>query len=430
MIEPENAWDLVVSSTRRLPVSQQQLLKSVGCVLASDILADRDMPPADRAAMDGFAVRTEDLASTPIDLSVCGEVAAGSDASPEVKPGTCARIFTGANVPPGANTVVMVEDTEIRGQESGVRSQRPAFTTKANVTFLKPVAKGKNIFFKSENASKGELLVQAGTCLRAAHIGICAAVGCEAVNIHRRPRISILSTGEELLDIGAAVLPHQLRNSNGPMLVSALASNDFDVVICKTVADDMRLIEESIGQALDSSDVVLLTGGVSVGKYDLVPDAVAKVGGTVHFHGVAMKPGRPILFATSANGRCIFGLPGNPLSSMTAFYEFVLPAVRRLAGVPPENCRPHLRLKLAEDLSTKGGPFRRHVLGRVLWDNDGPRAITVESHGTADLVAGGRADGTIMVPPSTKDIRAGLVIDFRPWHPDLFDISSQERRCS
>lgn len=401
MIECGTAWDLIVRETAPLPVIRQPCEEALHCVLAESVAADRDMPPADRAAMDGYAVRAEDIASVPAALDVCGEIAAGSSASPTVAPGKCAAIFTGANVPPGADTVVMIEDTV-----SGAGNRM--------VTFLKTIPQGANIFRKGENAREGELLIEAGVRLEAAHVGVCAAVGGDNLKVYRSPTVTILCTGEELLEVGAEARPHQLRNSNGPMLIAALQACGLEVVPCRTVADDSDRILRGIRAALEASDAVIVTGGVSVGKYDLVPDAVAGAGATVHFHGVAMKPGKPLLFATLSKQKCIFGLPGNPLSCMTGFHEFVLPTLRRLSGLAPERCRPSLRLPLSKDVSSKGNR-QRHVLGRILWNADGPEVEPVESHGTADLVAGGNADGAVVMAAGVKKAAAGSVIEFRPW---------------
>lgn len=412
MIKPDKAWDIVVGHTSPLPVFQQDLAKCLHHVLAEPIVADRDIPPADRSAMDGYAVLAADIRTVPVDLTVCGEVAAGSDAAPEISPGKCARIFTGGNLPPGSDTVVMVEDTEDGRRCEDAMAGRGG---QESVTFLKTVEKGANIFKRAENAREGEVLIEAGTFVNSAHMGVCAAVGRSTLKVHRKPAVSILATGEELLNVGAEAKPHQLRNSNGPVLTAALQSRGYEVVAGESVADDLDVIVERIREALEASDIVVLTGGVSVGKYDLVPEAVAQAGGTIHYHGVAMKPGRPQLFATSSEGKCIFGLPGNPLSAMTGFYEFVLPSLHRLAGLPPASCRPILELRLVKDIFSKG-ERRRYVLGKVLWNAEGGPAVEpVESHGTADLVAGGKADGTIMIPDTATKLTAGSVVDFRPW---------------
>ncbi len=425
MIDPDKAWDIISAKTAPLPVVTRPLAKALHCVLAKPVCADRDMPPADRSAMDGYAVRADDIKSTPVDLRLCGEIAAGSDAAPNISAGTCARIFTGANVPPGADTVVMVEDTEegdrcsaftkATADKSVVGEGRDgSVQNEEAVTFLKPVAAGANIFRRGENAGEGEVLIDAGTRIAAGHIGVCAAAGAATLQVYRRPTVSILATGQELLDVSARVKPHQLRNSNGPMLVAVLQSDACEVLAGESVPDDVNAIVAAIKAALTAGDLVILTGGVSVGKYDLVPEAVVRVGATVHFHGVAMKPGKPLLFATSKEGKCIFGLPGNPLSAMTGFYEFVMPTLSRLAGLSPTTCRPSLIMRVSKDVFSKGDR-QRYVLGQVLWNANGPEVEPVESHGTADVVAGAKAHGVIVMPADVNKAPAGSLLEFRPW---------------
>jgi len=235
-------------------------------------------------------------------------------------------------------------------------------------------------------------------------------------SVFAKPRVAILSTGSELLDASEAVEAHQLRNSNGPMLVAGLRAAAFDVTCCRAVDDNEETILSTINSLLTSCEVLILTGGVSVGKYDLVPNAIERAGGTVHFHGVGIKPGRPQLFATTGEGRILYGLPGNPLSSMLGLQEFIIPTLRRLAGWPPAQCRPRLRVRLGGAISGKAGR-ERHVLAALTWDAAGGVATPVPSRGSADLVAGAKADGVVIVPAETECISVGALVDFSPWRP-------------
>lgn len=403
MITPEQAWRLIVRHTKALPVQKLAFHRCLHHVLAQNVLADRDIPPADRAAMDGYAVHAADLGSAPVTLSVVGEVAAGSPAAPSVSTGQAVRIFTGANVPPGADTVVMREDAE------------PDRVTIGNpVRILRMVPRGANIFRRGENARKSRILLRAGDRMQPAHCGVCAAVGASSLKVIRRPTVSLLCTGAELLDVSSSVAPHQLRNSNGPMLVAALAACDYRVTMVATAPDNAARIALAMRHCLARSDVLLATGGVSVGDYDLVPDAVQRLGAVVRFHKVAIKPGKPLLFATCPDGRCVFALPGNPLSAMNCFFEFVLPALGRLGGTPPGQCRPVMWARLASGV-VEGDRRQKHVLGKILWEKPGPCVELVRSVGTADMVAGGRADGAIVVPAGVDRIKAGDAVAFRPW---------------
>mgnify|MGYP001589078648 CR=1 FL=1 len=403
MITPEQAWRLIVRHTKKLPVQKLALHQCLHHVLAQNVLADRDIPPADRAAMDGYAVRATDLAKEPVTLTVVGEVAAGSPAAPSVSAAQAVRIFTGANVPPGADAVVMREDTEPERVAIGAR-----------VRILRPVPRGANIFRQGENAGKGRVLLRTGDRIQPAHCGVCAAVGASALKVIRQPTVSLLCTGAELLDASASAAPHQLRNSNGPMLAAALTAYNYTVTVVASAPDNAARIARAMRHCLAHSDVLLTTGGVSVGDYDLVPDAVQRLGAVVRFHKVAIKPGKPLLFATCSDDRCIFALPGNPLSAMNCFFEFVLPTLGRLGGTPPGHCRPVVWARLASG-AVEGDRRQKHVLGRILWRDSGPFVEIVRSVGTADLVAGGQADGTIMVPAGADRTKAGAVVAFRPW---------------
>jgi len=226
--------------------------------------------------------------------------------------------------------------------------------------------------------------------------------------------LAVLTTGRELLDPGDVAGPHQERDANGPMLVAAIAAAGFEVVTAERVSDDFTAITHRLRAALVRATAVVTSGGVSVGAYDFVPAAVAEVGASTHVHGVAMKPGKPFLFARTADGTPVFGLPGNPLSAATALHEFVLPALRQMAGWSKEACRPLVRAHLGVAVTNQPGR-QRYLLGTLGWSPIGPEVAVVESQSSADLAAGARGDGVIIVPPSAQRLDAGALVDFRPW---------------
>ena len=397
MISHLDALREVLESVRPLKALSQSLRDASGHCLAGDVRADRDQPPTDRSAMDGFAVRADDLAGGSCELRLIGEVAAGSRSRPTVAAGACARILTGGCLPPEADTVVKVEDTS---EQDGV------------VRFLSPATLGSNIRRRGENASKGDVILTKGTSLGAVQVGLCAAVGKASVRVHRKPQVMVFCTGEELRPADQSVRAHQLRDSNGPALRAALAESGFPDVRHRIVPDDLAALMRNLARAVEKHDVVLLTGGVSVGKYDYVPEAVQRVGARMRFHGVSMKPGKPQLYATLSGNRHIFGLPGNPLSVLTGFFEFVLPALRRLSGVPADACQSSLCLPLAEPVHVK--PSRTNLLQGMLIDG-GAAVQPLSSHGSADLVGAARADGAIIVPKGVGELPAGDLVTFRPW---------------
>jgi len=383
---------------RPLPSVRMPLHEAAGCCLAEDVRADRDQPPADRSAMDGYAVRAADLERIPCELRMVGEVAAGSPARVRVASGTCARIFTGANVPRGADAVVMVEETRRRGDI---------------ITFRAAAKPGQNIRRRGEEARKGDILLRRGALLGAAQVGLCASVGKTRPRVHRRPRVAVLVTGEEVRTADDRVRVHELRDSNGPALRAALRAAGFGDVEPSIVPDDPDLLASGLRRSVRNADVTIVTGGVSVGEYDYVPDALRRIGATVRFHGVRVKPGRPGLYATLGKSH-IFGLPGNPLSVLTGFHEFVLPALRRLSGLAAHRCRDAIPVRLARPVRVKSR--RTEFIPAMLeWDPSGARATPLPSHGSADLACGALADGAVMIEFGEGQVPAGTQVEFRPW---------------
>ena len=402
MITAEKALHIVLASAHPLKAVRMGLDEALGRCLAQDIRADRDMPPADRSAMDGYALRARDVSSRGSVLRLVGEVAAGSPKRPKVSPGTCVSILTGASVPPGADAVVKVEQTR---ESDGV------------VKFLATTRVGANIRLRGEEVAKGCVVLARGSVLDAPQIGLCASVGKPVVKVHSPPRVAVLCTGEELKGAHERVRSHQLRNSNGPALVAALAGAGIAAAE-RIVPDDPDVLAATLKQAAGDHDVVILTGGVSVGKYDYVPRAVRQIRATIHFHGVAMKPGRPQLYATLGRNRHIFGLPGNPLSVLTGFHELVLPALRRMSGMAREYCHRALKLPLARAVRCKGDRAT-FILGKLITTSAGLRVTPLESRGSADLVSAAGADGMLMVPHGTRTIPAGRLVGFSPWRAIL-----------
>lgn len=399
MISPKKALEILLECVRPLGVVRKPLYEALGFFLAENILADRNMPPADCSIMDGYAVRSSDLVNCPCTVRVVGEVAAGSAARPIVRPGTCVRVLTGANIPPGADAVVVVEQT---GEAGGL------------VTVHTTVPRRSNIRRRGREAKKGAVLLKKGTPLGPVQIGLCSAVGKAEPKVYQRPDVAVLCTGGELRPLGVRVRAHEQRDSNGIALSLALRAYGCPNVRVGFVPDDLKALTLKAEEALTEYDVLVLTGGVSVGQYDFVPEAVRQIGATIRFHRVAMKPGRPTLYATLPANRHIFGLPGNPLSAMTGFYEFVLPAVRRMSGVPAKECRPTMPLPLNRTLRTEGERVK-FVLARLCRGKTGPSARPLKFHGSADIAAGARAEGAIIVPAGDRELPAGSLVEFRLW---------------
>ena len=399
LIRPDQALKIVLRNVQPLKAVRTDLNEALNCILAEDIRSDRDQPPKDRSAMDGYAVKAADLCHTPRRLELVGEVAAGSAAAPRIRPGTCATILTGANLPPGADAVVPIERTKSLGSE---------------VIFRGSIRRGENVRKRGEEARRGKILLHKGTRLSPPEIGVCATVGKARVKVYPWPRVTVLCTGEEIRDVKERVRPHQLRDSNGPVILAALKQHGIQGVRRRIVPDNPKVIASRLKRLLDSHQVVILTGGVSVGKYDYVPEAIRQAGGVIRFHGVRMKPGKPQLYASFKGNRHIFGLPGNPLSVLAGLIELVLPGLRRMAAVPAKLCSPKVMVRLDKQVSSKGERVY-FCLARLLNSSKGLSAVPVSVVGSADLIAAGRADGVIKIAVGVKQVQAGALVEFHPW---------------
>ena len=315
MLEVADALAEVLARARPLPASLAMPLDSrfVGCVIATDVTADRDAPPFDKSLRDGYAVRSTDRFDA--ELRVVEEIPAGAVPQKEVGPGECARIYTGAPIPAGADAVVMQEDTTAVGDR---------------VRFHAVPRPGAWVYRRGAEMRAGEVVLSAGSVLTPAAAGVLAAIGCVEASVYGIPAVAVVATGDELVDPQETPGPGQIRNSNGLLLAGLVRSAGvpYNCGIARDTGDSLRAV---IGPALRISNVVLIAGGVSAGKFDLVPGVLEELGVTAHFHKVRMKPGKPLLFGTRGD-TLVFGLPGNPVSALVCFELFVRPALRALAG--------------------------------------------------------------------------------------------------
>jgi molybdopterin molybdotransferase len=400
MIPIGQAWRTIAECVRPLGPQTVPLEQALGCVLAQDLCADSDYPPFDRAMMDGFAVRSADCGSGSVWLAVVQQLAAGDAPAPPLKPGQAARINTGAAVPQGADAVVMVEQTRTSPDEK-------------RVWISEPVRANQNIAAQGSDRTAGQVVLQAGQRLHEPQLAVAAAIGAARASVRRRPRMAILATGSELVPPDRAVQPGQIRNSNGPCL-SALASRVG--CLCQDlgiVGDDAHQMRQRMAEAL-GNDVLCLTGGVSMGQLDLVPDVLEQLGVRIHLHKIAIKPGKPTLFGTTANGCCVFGLPGNPVSCFVVFVLLVEPALARLQGLqagPP----PPIRAKLVGQVPrTKD----RDAYLPARWQVQPDGELTVEPvpwHGPGDVFGLAEANGLIVRPASAPQATSGQEVLMIPF---------------
>lgn len=317
MLEVAVAREIVLTHAKPLTAVRTPLTPdALGRVLAENVRADIDSPPFRKSMMDGYAVRAADCAST-VELRIVEEIPAGAVPTKSIAAGECARIFTGAPVPDGADAVVMQERTEPLGDRVRVSD-----------TGLSP---GRNVMPRGKEMTAGDVVLPVGSVLSPVAFGVLASVGRSESATSPAPRVAILATGDELVEANVVPGPGQIRNSNGPMLAALVHRAGGIPRYLGIVRDDLGELRARIGTALAQADVLLLTGGVSVGKLDLVPGVLEELGVVAHFHKVRMKPGKPLLFGSRGN-TLVFGLPGNPVSGLVGFELFVRPALRKLAG--------------------------------------------------------------------------------------------------
>jgi len=387
LISIDEARQRVLAAVRPLPADEVELPSALGRVLAADAVADRDLPPFDASAMDGFAVPSGDAGS----LRIEAESRAGAPAMTPLIPGTACRISTGAVVPAGTHAVVPVERTEERDGEVVV----PA------------IEAGANVRRAGEDVRAGETVLSASLEIGPAELAVLASLGLASVACARRPRLAVLATGDELVEPGEDLGPGQIRNSNAYGVAAQAARSGAEVVERGHVADDADATHAALSAALDAADVVCVTGGVSVGRHDHVKPALAALGVEERFWGVRLQPGKPTWFG-SRDGTLVFGLPGNPVSAMVTFHLFARPAVRALQGADPGIRAAHARA---------GDPLRRNpkrdqmVRVRLEQDGDGWVARPTKAQMSHVLTSMLGADALARIPAGDGDIAAGERID-------------------
>lgn len=358
-------------------------LEAAGRLLAETIAADRDYPPFDRSARDGFAVRSADL---PGLLRVIGEVAAGGVFEGAVGPGEAVEIMTGAPLPAGADCVVMIEHTERRGDRVNIaRVQQP----------------GDNFTPRGSEAASGSVVLEPGRRLGFAEIALLAMVGRERVAVYRKPRVAVLPTGDEIVESGVPPAPHQIRNSNAWSLATQVARAGGEPVMLPIARDNLESATELIRRGL-SCDLLLLSGGVSAGKYDIVERVLAELGAEFFFDRVKIQPGQPLVFGR-AEGKFFFGLPGNPASTMVTFEVFARAAVEILGGAADAPL-PLLETRLSREFRQKTG-LTRFLPARLA--ADGSSVAPEPWQGSGDVAALARANAFLVTEPDREHWAAG-----------------------
>jgi molybdopterin molybdotransferase len=392
VLSVEDALERILSRIEPLGIERIDVLAALGRVLAEPIVSRATIPPWPNSSMDGYALRAQDTSGEPVELAVVGRIIAGAMPSRALGAGESMRIFTGAPLPQGADAVVPQEDVAASGDRVMVRGR---------------IAPGAYVRPAGEDVRAGDVVVSPGGVIGPAEVGLLATLGYSQVRVHRRPRVAILSTGNELADLGTQPGPAQIPNTNTYSLMAQVIESGGEPVNLGVAPDQLDAITERVRWGLASADVLVTSAGVSVGELDLVRGALERSGAALHLWQVSMRPGKPITFGTRGD-RPVFGLPGNPVSAMVTFELFVRPALRRMAGASVID-RPRLRARALEPIANPGS--RRGYLRVTLTaDARGYGARLTGDQGSAILRSMVLADGLAVVGPDTT-IAAGEPVD-------------------
>jgi len=393
MISISEAIQIVISQIAQLPAQEIAIDLSHGRILAEDIVADTDLPPFDRAQMDGYAVRAADVANVPASLRIVGESAAGAGWHHEMKAGEAVRIMTGAPVPSGADAVQQVELTRENDSQ---------------VEILAPVELGRSIVRQASEIKSGETVLRAGEEINAAMIATLASFGYAKVKVSRQPRVAVMATGSELVDVDQKPGQDQIRDSNNYTIEAYATMSNAVVERLPLAGDDTEELKRQISRAAAHADVLITSGGVSMGVYDFTKAALKDLGAEIFFERVALRPGKPTVFARLGN-TLVFGLPGNPVSVSVTFNLFVRTALRAMQGAR-ETTLPVEHAVLARSL--KGSIDRESYLPATLRTDEKGMLLAqpLKWGGSSDFVSFARATALINLPAGAGIIESGTSV--------------------
>jgi molybdopterin molybdotransferase len=397
MILVKEAIDLIVARSKNFGCKQIAIDEAYNCILSEDVCADRDYPPFNRSAMDGYAVVSSDFNNGQIvKLKLTEKLFAGGFSKNKVVSGTCIKIMTGAPVPEGADAVVRVEDT---AEKDNV------------VEFVVTTVKVKqNIALQAEDAKSGDLIISKNTVLDARAIPVLAVLGKAMVNVYNQPKVAIVSTGNEVVSVESIILPHQIRDSNSYSIKNFLKKYAIDDIIVMHIADDKQKLIAEIEKLLDK-DILILSGGVSKGDADYVPEVLMSLGVKQIFHRVQIKPGAPLWFGVMPNGGVVFGLPGNPVSVQVAVKIFIEPFIRACFEI--ERVKPLLLPIFSE--KKKKTKLDEYFPCKIVTKNNVTGIVSNRMNGSGDVAATLGSDGIALHPSNVDMVNENTVLEFYPW---------------
>lgn len=389
MIQFEEALDIISQTAIPLASENVSLNESLGRILAADVFSDMDIPPFDKSAVDGYACRRDDLA---LELKVLETIAAGKTPSKYINPGECSKLMTGGMLPDGADTVIMIEDVEITGISTiRFKAQKTA----------------PNYCTRAEDVVKGAKVLSKGTFIRPQEIAILASVGCSNPVVFKQPVIGVISTGDELVEPEEIPALSQIRNSNASQLIAQVTLAGCVPKYFGIARDTENATLQIINQAAAESDIVLLTGGISVGDFDFVPAVIKEAGFDIKFRSLAVQPGKPVIYATKRN-KYLVALPGNPVSSFVQFEMLVKHLIRLITGSKTEAM--HLKVPMGADYFRKKNS--RKAFFPVCFTENGT-VVPVDYHGSAHIHSYVHAQGIGIIEIGVNEILKGTLVDVR-----------------
>ncbi|MFD3155791.1 gephyrin-like molybdotransferase Glp [Haloimpatiens sp. FM7330] len=399
MISIDEALNIINKETKVLEPEEVDLMKSLNSVLAENIYSKDNLPPFNKSAMDGYAIKSEDTKEcndkNKIKLTKKAIIKAGDYYEGELEKGQAIKIMTGAAVPKGANAVIKIEKI---------------VEDKNQIIISEHVKEGNNIIKFGDEIKVGQLALEKGKIITPTEIGILASLGYSKVKVYRKPKISIVTTGNELMDINSKLEKGKVRNSNEYSLKALCIQLGSEVESLGVVTDDKEYLKQKIMKALDKSDIVISSGGVSVGDYDFVEDVLGEIGADVKITSIAIKPGKPTTFATVGD-KLFFGLPGNPLSVLTTFEEFVKPTIEKMMGKDGFN-KKYFKVIAADNFKLKQDR-RKYVYVEIKKKDEKYYAYEVGSQCSNYLMTRSRANGVMIIPEGVSSAKAGEVLDGR-----------------
>jgi molybdopterin molybdotransferase len=397
LLTPAQAETLIEQHLACLPIESLPLTQVAGAVLRENIYAERDQPPFDRVAMDGIALASA-AAASQARLRVAACQAAGDPPQTLADPQSCIEIMTGAVLPRGCDAVIPVEQVQRQGDVAEIGR--------------KPVQPWQNVHRRGSDCRQGALLLAAGTRLSPPEVAIAAGAGMARLRVSAQPMIVVISTGNELVEPGDVIEPHQVRRSNAYGITAALRQHGYTRVADDHVRDDEAELAERLGFHLRTHDVLILSGGVSMGRMDLVPQVLAKLGVSLVFHHVAQRPGKPMWFGVAESGPAVFALPGNPVSTLVCLSRYVLPALRAAMGQAAGEAP---RIALTEPVEVKA-PLAFYMPVKLRHDDWGRTSAQPRpTNGSGDFTALAGTDGFVELPPGPNTFPKGFVARFYSW---------------